>query len=252
MTDAGVTYYSTAEIAKLVGIHANTVRRYEELGFITPPERKANGYRIFTEEHLLQLRVIRLALQVEIVQNNLRKEVITIIKTMAAREYAEALVLTEKRLEHIERDERAAEQAIETVHALLAGIKQPDDSTLLTRSKAAESLSTTIDSLRNWEMNGLFSAKRRQNGYRVYTSEDIRRLRIVKALRDAKYSIAAIHRLFQQLDANPEINIRGTLDTPNVDEDILSVCDKLLTSLDVAKSNSHTMIEILQELESKK
>ena len=33
-----------------------------------------------------------------------------------------------------------------------------------------------MDSLRNWEMNGLLTVKRKQNGYRVYTNENIQRL----------------------------------------------------------------------------
>lgn len=234
----------------MVGVHPNTIRLYEKNGFITQPERKPNGYRIFTQEHLMQVQVIRLALQVEIVQNNIRKEAIAIIVSMAAREYEKAIILSEKRLEHIDCDQKAAEQAIKTVNDLMSGKTQPDEGVLLTRSEAARSLSTTIDSLRSWEMNGLFSAKRKQNGYRVYTGEDIERLRVIKILRDANYSIAAIRRLFSQLKTNPKANIRHTLDTPTADEDILSVCDKLLTSLALAKTNSYKMIEILHELKS--
>lgn len=246
------TVYSTSEIAKSIGVHPNTIRLYEKSHFITQPERRANGYRVFTKEHLLQVQVIRLALQVEIIQSNLRKEVIAVILTMAARKYIEAIALSQERLKHIERDQQAAEQAIETVNDLMTGKKRPNDGVLLTRSAAAESLSTTIDSLRNWEMNGLFSAKRKRNGYRVYTSEDIERLRVIKVLRDANYSIAAIHRLFSQLKVDPGISIRDTLDTPTADEDILSVCDELLTSLALAKANSYQMIEVLHELESMK
>ena len=35
--------YSTSQTAEIIGIHPNTVRLYEELGLITPPERKSNG-----------------------------------------------------------------------------------------------------------------------------------------------------------------------------------------------------------------
>ena len=40
--------YTTSRIASAVGIHPNTVRLYERIGFITAPERLANGYRVFT------------------------------------------------------------------------------------------------------------------------------------------------------------------------------------------------------------
>ncbi len=44
--------YTTSEVAKIIGIHPNTVRLYEEWGFISKVERKENGYRIFTDLHI--------------------------------------------------------------------------------------------------------------------------------------------------------------------------------------------------------
>lgn len=234
----------------------------------------------------MQLRLIRLALQVEIVQNNLRKEALEIIAATAAGEYVRADALTRERLEHIRRDREEAEEAISAVRALLegklslgssnmsssSGDMSSSKDTLLTRAVAAQELGTTIDCLRNWEMNGLFSAKRKRNGYRVYGSEDIKRLRIIKILRDSNYSLVSIHRLLMQLDTRNSagdqheveedgnevskggggshggVDIRGTLDTPTPDEDIRSVCDKLLTSLALAEENSHKMIGILEKL----
>ncbi len=76
--------YSTSDVAKLIGIHPNTVRLYEDLGLITRPERKENGYRIFTDFHLIQFRIARLAFQVEVLQNGLRTQAAAIAKTCAS------------------------------------------------------------------------------------------------------------------------------------------------------------------------
>ena len=70
--------YTTSRIASAVGIHPNTVRLYERIGFITAPERLANGYRVFTDLHLLQVRLVRDTLNVELVQNGLRREVLAV------------------------------------------------------------------------------------------------------------------------------------------------------------------------------
>lgn len=43
--------YSTSQIAKIIGIHLNTVRMYEEWGLVQKPEREAKGYRVFEEIH---------------------------------------------------------------------------------------------------------------------------------------------------------------------------------------------------------
>jgi DNA-binding transcriptional MerR regulator len=52
----------TNKIAKAVGCHPNTVRLYEQWGLIPPAKRSANGYRIYTQEHLDQMRLARTAL----------------------------------------------------------------------------------------------------------------------------------------------------------------------------------------------
>ena len=57
--------YRTSEVANIIGIHPNTVRLYEKLGLIPKPERRSNGYRKFTDFHIEQCKLVRLALQTE-------------------------------------------------------------------------------------------------------------------------------------------------------------------------------------------
>lgn len=72
--------YTTTKVAKIIGIHPNTVRMYEKWGLISLAERKPNGYRIFTDFHIEQLRFARSAFQIEVIQNGLRKKVVETIK----------------------------------------------------------------------------------------------------------------------------------------------------------------------------
>ena len=90
--------YRTAEVADIIGIHPNTVRLYEKLGFIPKPERKANGYRVFTELHIEQFKLARLAFRVEVLQNGLRKKILQMVKAAAAGDFDAALLLTEEYL----------------------------------------------------------------------------------------------------------------------------------------------------------
>ena len=46
--------YKTGEVARIIGIHSNTVRLYEELGLIPVVKRQPNGYRVFTDFHIDQ------------------------------------------------------------------------------------------------------------------------------------------------------------------------------------------------------
>ena len=86
--------YKTAEIAKMIGIHPNTVRLYEKLELIPKPERLSNGYRVFTDFHIEQFKLARLAFQIEVLQNGLRKKIVLMIKTSATKDFDTALSLT--------------------------------------------------------------------------------------------------------------------------------------------------------------
>ncbi|MNI75188.1 hypothetical protein D3C73_1313180 [compost metagenome] len=73
-------------------------------------------------------------------------------------------------------------------------------------------------------------------------------LKIIRSLRCANYSLSAILRMLNVLDRNPEADIRKVIDTPKEDEDIISVCDKLLTSLNFAEKNAKIMLIQLDKM----
>lgn len=239
--------YRTSEIACYIGIHPNTVRLYEKLELIPKPERKANGYRVFTDFHIEQIKFARIALKVEVLQNGLRKQAIAIIKASALGNFNRAICLTKRYLQHIKAERKNAEEAISITEKLLSGVEEAG-AAVLTRKEAAELLQISIDALRNWEMNGLLTVKRKQNGYRVYTHADIRRLKIIRSLRCANYSLAAILRMLSALSLNPETDLRQAIDTPTDSDDIISVCDKLLTSLYFAQQNAEIMLAYLEKM----
>ena len=105
-----------------------------------------------------------------------------------------------------------------------------------------------MDTLRNWEMNGLLTVKRKQNGYRIYSEQDIKRLKIIRSLRCANYSLEAILRMLQQISHDPNTDIELALNTPRQDDNIISVCDKLISSLSSAEKNALKMLDMLQEM----
>ncbi|MBN3376797.1 MerR family transcriptional regulator, partial [Clostridium botulinum] len=107
-------------------------------------------------------------------------------------------------------------------------------------------LQVTMDTLRNWEMNGLLTVKRKQNGYRVYTESDINRLKIIRALRCANYSLSAILRMLSAISESKEIDIREVINKTKEDEDIVTACDKLLTSLSDAEKNANSILKQLE------
>lgn len=239
--------YKTAEVAASIGIHPNTVRFYEEWGLIAKPERKENGYRVFTDPHIRQIRLVRTAFQIEVLQNGLRKKIVEMVKTAARGDFDGAIRLTRDYLIQIQKERINAEEAIQIVRRVLSGDTHEIEFRMK-RKEVSEYLGITMDSLRNWEMNGLLEIKRKQNGYRVYTGGDIQRLKIIRSLRCANYSLEAILRMLQQLSKNPNADIRKALNSPKQSEDIISVCDRLLVSLSKAEKNAHVMMGMLWEM----
>ena len=244
-----MTTYKTAEVASIIGIHPNTVRLYEKLKLIPKPERLPNGYRVFTDFHIWQCRLIRLAFQVELVQNGLRKKIAQMIIVSATGDFDTAITLTEEYLKQVRQERKNAEEAIKIVKQILSGGAH-ENSHNLKRKDVSILLDISMDTLRNWEMNGLLTVKRKNNGYRVYTDEDIQRLKIIRSLRCANYSLEAILRLFGQLSKNPHADIRAALNTPKQTDDIISVCDRLIISLSAAETNANSLLDMLGEMKS--
>ena len=240
--------YRTAQVAQMIGIHPNTVRLYEELGLISRPERRANGYRVFTDLHIVQFFLARTALRVEVLQNGLRANAVEIVKASAVGEFDRALLLTGRYEETLKSERENAEEALRIAGEILSGAAPEDGGTMMTRKEAAACLQVTADTLRNWEMNGLLTVRRRQNGYRVYTDGDIKRLKIIRSLRCANYSLEAILTMLGQVSKNPGIDIKKALDTPKEDTEIITVCDKLVTSLTAAELNAEKIMEKLTEM----
>lgn len=246
--------YKTIDVARIFGIHVNTVRLYEKYGLIPKPERRNNGYRIFTDIHIEQFRLARSALQVEVLQNGLRKQAVDIIKVSASGDYERAAELVKEYIMKIEIEKENAEEAIEITKDILSEISESDSASKLSfsRKEAADFLNVTVDTLRNWELNGLFTVRRLENGYRIYTEKDLQRLKIIRSLRCANYSLSSILRMLKALSVNPDTDIREAIDTPGEDDDIITACDKLLTSLSDAGNNARFVAGQIEKMKKMK
>lgn len=242
--------YKTAQVAKAVGVHPNTVRLYEELHLIPKAERTAKGYRVFTDFHIRVFKLAQTAFQIEVLQNGLRKKIVETVKLAAKGQFDAAMLLVEDYLQQVEQEVKNAKEAIGLAEEILSGLEGGNEP-MLKRQETAELLDISMDTLRNWEMNGLLRVKRLENGYRVYTGEDIRRLKMIRSLRCADYSLEAILRMLTEISDNPGVNIEAVLNTPRENEDIISVYDQLLSSLQAARENAEKIKQMLTEMKNK-
>ena len=216
---------------------------------IPKPERKENGYRIFTDLHIQQIRIARTAFQIEILQGGLRKKIVDMVKASAAGDFEKAIVLTIEYLEQLGKEQQNAEEAIQIVQNIMSGSSKRNPLSMK-RKEVSEYLGISMDTLRNWEMNGLLTVKRKENGYRVYTEDDIRKLKIIRSLRCANYSLEAILHLLDQLSKNPDTDIRTALNVPRQADSIISVCDRLIVSLSEAEKNGEKILCMLEKMKT--
>lgn len=242
--------YSTGQLAALEGVHPNTVRLYERLGLISPARRLPNGYRRFNDEHALQFKVARLAFRAELMSNGLRHDAAAIARASGARDYAAALELCQRYQLRLEEEQRRAKDGARAAAAYAA--HEPgtahSDGRLLKRREASAELGVTVDVLRNWELNGLIAAKRSSNGYRMYTPADMERLRVIRNLRSAGYSLAAILRLLLALDRGEKADPQALLDgrgCPN--DELLRACDHLCESIEAALGDAAAIEHLLAQ-----
>jgi DNA-binding transcriptional MerR regulator len=250
-------FLRTHELAEAVGIHPNTVRMYEEWGYLPPIPRSPSGYRLFTELHLDQLRLARLMFGGGWGGRALRKSAELLVKQAASSDMEAALETAHLHLDQV-RAERA--QADEAVAFLQEWVGQGEEIAAGGRcwiGEAACRLRVTRDVLRNWERNGLLRVPRdSRNGYRIYGQAELGRLRVIRMLRQAGYSMMAILRMVLVLDGlygEDPLRLRQALDTPRADEAywIPAAADRWLSWLAEEEARTVQAIEMLDEMAHK-
>lgn len=72
-----------------------------------------------------------------------------------------------------------------------------DDELYFTINQVAKQIGVVPATIRNWEKHGLFVARRTESGYRIYSMNDIERLRSIKTYsKDENISINAIRKMY--------------------------------------------------------
>ncbi len=244
-------YLRTSDIGRAVGVHPNTVRLYEQWGFLQPPARSPSGYRLFTETHLDQMRLARTALHGGWPGRNIRRSALSLVRQAASGDLDRALDQARHHLTLVQAERTQAEAAASALEQWAAGmvVEATVAAQSLTVGQAARLLALTIDVLRNWERNGLLVVPRDpRTGYRRYGPAEIARLRIIRLLLRAGYSVMAVLRMLLQFDEGCRVGLREALDTPSCEDDILTAADRWLTTLAEQEQRAQQMIRQLEAM----
>jgi DNA-binding transcriptional MerR regulator len=242
-------YLYTSEVAQEVGVHPNTVRLYEQWGFLPPVPRSPSGYRLFTQQHLDQMRLARMALHGAWPGKNIRRSALDLVRKAASGDLGGALEQAYHHLALVQAERAQAEAAAELLERWARGIAADATASSLSIGETARRLGVTNDVLRNWERNGLIQVPRNSdNGYRLYGAAELGRLRVIRMLCRAGYSQMAILRMLLHLDRERGGDLRQVLDTPRPDEDIYSAADQWLSALAEQQQRALDMIAQLEAM----
>jgi DNA-binding transcriptional MerR regulator len=245
----GRRYLRTSDIARAIGVHPNTVRLYEEWGFLPPIPRSPSGYRQFTEVHLDQMRLARTALHGPWPGRKIKQLALTLVRRAASGDLGGALELAYQHLAQVQGERARAEAAVELLERWAHGTAVDATTKLLRIGEAAVLLDVTTDMLRNWEREGLIQVPRDpRNGYRQYGAVEIGRLRVIRMLLRAGYSTMAILRMLLRLDLGQKADLRQVLDTPRPDEDVYSAADRWLSTLGDFEQRAVDVIALLESM----
>ena len=238
--------YRTSEIAGITGIHPNTVMLYEKWGYIAPVERKENGYRVYTETHLEQIKLVRISLRSNLIKCYMKFEVQNIIRSAAQGDLKKALELSREYLTQIQNEKNNELKVIEIIREILKNDSPEEKNILLNRNGAAILLGVSINVIVYWERNGLLDVPRGKNGYRIYGEDEIKLLRVIKVLRQENYSTHCIGGMLKKLKTGSKGN---TMFLSGETEDLK---DRLLSSLSEAECDVKELIDYISELINRK
>nr|UWI50780.1 MerR family DNA-binding transcriptional regulator [Clostridioides difficile] len=77
--------YKPIELARMFNLHPNSIRFYEEVGYISKAKRKENNYREFEEYHVLQLKICRYIFGYQFTNSIIRNTGNLVIKSAVSR-----------------------------------------------------------------------------------------------------------------------------------------------------------------------
>lgn len=114
-----------------------------------------------------------------------------------------------------------------------------------TRKAAADKLKISIDTVRTWERNGLFTVRRSESGRLLFSEWDIEKIKVIRLLRNCGYSIASLFNVFQNQDKN--IKPLELLNLPEDNNDFFYATDRYIHFLDEHKERAKIIISLIKD-----
>ncbi|WP_315793353.1 MerR family transcriptional regulator [Paenibacillus sp. BIC5C1] len=230
--------YTPGQIATRLDISTTTLRRYEKENLIPDVPRTASNHRYYTPIHLQAFVAIRLLLkgyEIPVVYEVMRK--VRQGNTM------DALWLMNQQLYNSQLEKERMEDIWNMVQQVdFANDIKGGTLDTMTIGKAAEAAGVNTSAIRHWESEGLICSERDpDNGYRMYTRAELRKILVISSLRKSVYNIEHMKEL---------LNTVGTQDYTQINKAFQLALQKLNSQLTLQFAGVKelmTYIELHQE-----
>lgn len=243
------TGYGIGQLSGLTGVKEGTIRFYERMGFLEKAQRRENGYRVFNERHVCQVKVCRLVFG-GYVNRSLRRDSMELIRAAGCwnlEEYQKAAKRYEKAVEEqIDRTVKAIALCVERMETK-DGEAAVSSHITYSKKQAAEMAAATPEAIRNWERNGLLPHGLPYQR-RYYDQEALNRMYVIRLLLDTGYSMMAIRSYFSQYDSGCRSMAEVVLLSPGQNDDLIYRADRYLETLYHTKEKAVLLRELETEM----
>ncbi len=187
------------DIARRLKISTSALRHYESWGILPPIERAANGYRIYTEEHVAYFECIR-AMQPGF-GYSLTSDV---MRKLIDQDINAALWMVNERQASLHQDKLIAEKTIQVLESTeLNEDSVSDKKPRMTIGQASRETGIPSSAIRHWDKMGILQIPRDpDNGYRLISDSHFRKILLIRTLKSAVWSLDVISEVLRELDDN--------------------------------------------------
>lgn len=190
----------TIDLARATGISVQQVRNYEAWGLLPAASRSESGYRLYTQRHLAALKTAR-----GMVGGYSWQRTLAIMQALHRGDLSASLALIDSRHAELANKRLQVEQTLSALHALAAqpaSLQSANPSQGLRVGEAARQVGVRISALHFWEQQGLLHPVRDQESrYRLYSEQEMQRLRVIVLLREAGYNFDVIQSVLDEMAA---------------------------------------------------
>lgn len=260
--------YRIGELSRITGVKEGTIRFYEKCGFVGPVERTSNNYRLYRRRHIYQIRVCRLVFG-GFVNRRLRRESRKVLETSARWDlaaYGEAAANYQRAVEEdIEGTRKAIAICVEQMSQI--GMEQMNqeamsrkamgqgamgqraqEDQLCSKKQAAAMVGVTLESIRNWERNGLLGQWESYQK-RFYGQALLNRMYVIRLLLDTGYSMMAVKSFMREWDSGQPKSAERLLVSPREREELRYRSDRYLEALLHVREKARQLCELKAEME---